>query len=169
MFSLAPVLIIAIALAGLVFGEDAARGRIVEQMSGLIGSEGARAIEVMIQQAGQREGAGLTATLVGFATLLLGATGVFAELQDSLNTVWRVSPARGQGLLRLVRDRFLSFAMVLGIAFLLLVSMVLSAMVAAMGRMGDTGLGEGTLHALEFSGSSPTRPSPGATCGSAPR
>ena len=131
-FSLAPILVISIAVAGLVFGQEAAEGRIVGQISGLIGQESAEALQAMIAAA-RKPSAGILATVLGVATLVLGATGVFGELQDSLNTVWGVKPRPGRGLLGLLKSRFVSFAMVLGTGFLLLVALVVSAAIAALG------------------------------------
>jgi membrane protein len=131
-FSLAPILVIAIAVAGLVFGQEAAEGQIVGQISGLIGQTSAEALEAMIAAA-RKPSTGITATVLGIATLIFGATGVFGELQDSLNTVWGVKPKPGRGLLRMLKSRFVSFTMVLGVGFLLLVSLVVSAAIAAIG------------------------------------
>jgi membrane protein len=149
-FSIAPLLVIAIAVAGLVFGEEAAQGQIVSQVRGLIGDEGAAALQSMIEKAGRRPDAGIAATLIGIGTLLFGASGVFGELQDSLNTIWGVKPRPGRGLFGLLKDRFLSFAMVFGIAFLLLVSLVISAALAALGKVGGAFIAEGPLHVLNF-------------------
>ncbi|MDZ4871729.1 MAG: hypothetical protein CLLPBCKN_001117 [Chroococcidiopsis cubana SAG 39.79] len=125
-FSLAPMLIIAIAIAGAVFGEEAARGEIVTQIQGLVGRDGAQFIETAIEGASKPK-AGTIASLISIAVLLFGASGLFAQLQDSLNTIWEVQPKPGRGLIGILRDRFLSFTMVLGVGFLLLVSLVLSA------------------------------------------
>mgnify|MGYP002777906972 CR=1 FL=1 len=125
-FSLAPMLIIAIAIAGAVFGEEAARGEIVAQIQGLVGRDGAQFIETAIEGASKPR-AGTIASLISIAVLLFGASGLFAQLQDSLNTIWEVQPKPGRGLIGILRDRFLSFTMVLGVGFLLLVSLVLSA------------------------------------------
>ena len=125
-FSLAPMLIIAIAIAGAVFGEEAARGEIVTQIQGLVGRDGAQFIETAIEGASKPR-AGTIASLISIAILLFGASGLFAQLQDSLNTIWEVQPKPGRGLIGILRDRFLSFTMVLGVGFLLLVSLVLSA------------------------------------------
>lgn len=130
-FSLPPVLLIVIALAGFIFGEDAARGRIVEEIQGLIGRSGAEGVETMIRNAYQPE-TGMIATIIGIVTLLVASTGVFAELQDALNTVWNVKPAEGRGVLDILRVRLFSFVMILGIGFLLLVSLVLSAGLSAL-------------------------------------
>ncbi len=125
LFSLAPVLVIAAGIAGVAFGEDAARGQIVQQMQGLIGREGAEAVQAVLRQA--NHGQGLAATVLGVITLLVGATGAFVELQDALNTIWGVVPKPGHAVLDLLKIRLLSFLMVLVIGFLLLVSLVLSA------------------------------------------
>lgn len=130
-FSLPPVLLIVIALAGFIFGEDAARGRIVEEIQGLIGRSGAEGVETMIRNAYKPE-AGIIATIVGVVTLIIASTGVFAELQDALNTVWNVKPAEGRGILDILRVRLFSFIMIVGIGFLLLVSLVVSAGISAL-------------------------------------
>jgi membrane protein len=132
--SLAPLLIVVIAVAGLVWGEEAVRGAIAVQMRGLIGADGAKVIETVIANARDPE-LGTLAAILGTMVLVFGATGVFAELQDSLNKIWHVEPKAGAGLRGMLRQRFLSFAMVLGIAFLLLVSLVLSAALSALGRV----------------------------------
>ena len=135
-FSLAPLLVVIIAVAGFFFGEDAARGRIVEQLTGTLGREGAQLVQTMIQKASEPK-AGIIATVIGLATLLLGATGVLMELHDALDTIWKVIPRKGRGWKGTVRDRVLSFGVILAFGFLLLVSLVLSAGLAAMGdRLG---------------------------------
>jgi len=130
-FSAAPLLIIVVGIAGLVFGQDAAEGRIVHEIDGLVGREGATFIQTLLQNS-RRENDGVIAAIVGFVTLIVGATGAFIELQDALNTVWGVKPKPGRGIKGMLRDRLLSFAMVLGIGFLLLVLLVLSAAIAAL-------------------------------------
>ncbi len=129
-FSLAPLLVISLAVAGFVFGDDAARDHLTAQFRALIGDDGAAAIRVVIDHTRQ-QGAGVLATVIGVATLLVGATGVFGELQDSLNTIWKVQTKPGRTMRSMVRSRLLSFAMVFGTGFLLLVSLVLSAGLAA--------------------------------------
>ena len=131
--SIAPLLLIVIGIAGLVFGEEAARGQIVGQLQALVGDDGARAIQDMLAHA-RRPASGLIATIVGVVTLLAGASGVFGQLQDALNTIWEVAPRPGRGWRGLVRDRFLSLTMVLGTGFLLLVSLLVSAGVSAAGE-----------------------------------
>jgi membrane protein len=149
-FSLAPLLIIVISIAGFFFGDEAARGEIVGQFQGLVGEEGGKAIQTMIENAGREKGSGVVATMISVVTLLFGASGVFGELQDSLNTIWGVKPKPGRGILGMLKDRFVSFTMVLGIAFLLLVSLVLSAAIAAMGTVFGGSDSEGLLHILNF-------------------
>lgn len=133
LFSLAPLLVVAIGVAGLVFGHEAARGELVAQFEGLIGRAGAEAVEGVVAAAGGPGASGLAASL-GFLMLLIGASGVFGELQAAMNTIWGVAPRPGAGWKVFLRRRFVSFAMVLGTGFLLLVSLVLSATVAATSR-----------------------------------
>jgi membrane protein len=132
-FSIAPTVIIAIAIAGALFGESAARGEIHHQLQGLLGDAGAKVIEDMVDSAA-KPGRGLVATLVGVAVLLFAATGVFAELQSALNAFWKARPHHGSGVVAFIRTRVVSFAMVLGIGFLLLVSLVVSAVLSALGH-----------------------------------
>lgn len=129
--SLAPLLVIAVAVAGFVFGEDAARGQVVEQFRGMVGQSGAEAIQSLLEHANKPE-TGILATVIGVAMLLFGASGVFGELQDALNTVWDVKPKPGRGIREIISDRFLTFAMVLCVGFLLLVSLVLSTALTAL-------------------------------------
>jgi membrane protein len=133
LFSLAPLLIIAIGIAGLVFGEDAAQGRIMGEVQGMIGPRGAAFLQEMLA-ASREPSQSVTATVVGVAVLLFGATGVFGQLQDAMNTIWEVHQRPGRGWRGIATDRFLSFAMVLGTGFLLLVSLALSAAFAAIGE-----------------------------------
>lgn len=130
-FSVAPLLIIAIAIAGSIFGEDAARGQIVTQIQGLVGKDGAEVIETAIKNSRQPEANSL-ASLISIVILLFGASGVFAQLQDALNTIWNVKVKPQKGVVNFIRKRLLSFSAVLGIGFLLLVSLVVSASLAAL-------------------------------------
>ncbi|MBX6322245.1 MAG: YihY/virulence factor BrkB family protein [Rhodospirillaceae bacterium] len=136
LFSLAPVLVIVIAVAGMVFGREAAQGAIVNELADLLGADGARAVEAMIASAGQT-GSGVLAAIVGIVAFLLGATTAFIELQESLNTIWRAPPAWGSIVLTLLRDRLLSLAVVLGLGFLLLVSLVIGAGITAFAQLID--------------------------------
>lgn len=131
-FSLAPLLLIAVAVAGLVFGEAAARDRIVGEIGALIGTQGAEAIQGLIASASEPK-EGVIATVVGVAALLFGASGAFSQLQDSLNAIWEVRRKPRSGIVGAIGKRFTSFSMVLVIAFLLLVSLVLSAALSALG------------------------------------
>ncbi|WP_375467562.1 YihY/virulence factor BrkB family protein [uncultured Nostoc sp.] len=130
-FSIAPLLIIVIAIAGVVFGEEAARGQIVGQIQDLVGKDGAQFIQTAIQNANKPQ-TGAMASIISVVVLLVGATGLFTELQDSLNTIWEVKAKPGRGVNNMIRLRFLSFAMVIGIGFLLLVSLVISSGLAAL-------------------------------------
>ena len=132
LFSIAPLLLIVISLAGLVFGEAAARGEIIGQLQGLMGADGARAVEALLRSV-NKPTEGIIATAAGIFALLIGATGVFGELQNDLDRIWRAPPPEGGGLWQLVHGRLLSFGLVLGLAFLLIVSLVLSAVVSALG------------------------------------
>jgi membrane protein len=130
-FSIAPLLIIVIGVAGLIFGEDAAREDVVSEIEGTVGKPVAVAIQQMLANSsgtGQSTGA----TIIGIVTLLFGAAGVFGQLQDALNTVWKVEPKPGRGIWGIVRDRFVPLTMVLGTGFLLLVSLVISAGLSAL-------------------------------------
>jgi membrane protein len=133
LLSLSPLLVLAVAVAGLVFGEEAARGQIAHQLQQVFGPEAGDAIQTMIAHAKQ-PGSGVMGTIAGVVVLLFGASGVFGELQDSLNTIWEVAPKPGRGVLGIVKDRFFSFTMVVGVAFLLLVSLVVSAGLSALGQ-----------------------------------
>ncbi|MCW5658025.1 MAG: YihY/virulence factor BrkB family protein [Burkholderiaceae bacterium] len=144
-FSLAPMLLIVVSVTGLVFGEEAARGEVFEQIAGLVGTESARAIEQMLNSLREPE-RGVLGTVVGVVTLLIGATTVFGELQDDLDRIWRAPAREGtSGLWGLLRARLLSFGMILGIAFLLMVSLVLSAAIAALGKWWGGVFGEWEL------------------------
>jgi membrane protein len=133
MLSLAPLVVVVMAVAGLIFGREAAQGELVSQMRGLAGDQGAEVIQTLLANAYQEPGAGVLATVLGVAVLLFGAAGVFAELQDGLNTIWSVPPRPSGTIWAMVKARFLSFSMVLGVAFLLIVSLVVSAALAAVG------------------------------------
>jgi membrane protein len=137
LFSMAPVMIIAVAVAGSLFGQEAARGEIVAQLEGLIGSEAAEAVQDAVARSRPEE-AGLLPTLTGIFALIVGATTVFAQMQISLNSIWGVA-ARPEksGILIFLRNRVLSFAMVLSIGFILLVSLVLNVLVRAVIRYSE--------------------------------
>jgi len=134
--SVAPMFLIAIAIAGAVFGEEAATGALSDQLRGLVGDAGAEVARTAVEHADKPK-AGTIATIIGVVTLLFGASGVFGELQGALNAVWNVKPKPDRGIWGTVRDRFLSFGMVLVVGFLLLVSLVLSTAMAAVGKYAD--------------------------------
>jgi membrane protein len=141
-FALSPLLVLAIGLAGLVFGQEQVQAHVMNQVHGVIGEQGGQAIGAMVTHA-HGVGSGIVAATVGIVLLLFGAGGLFGSLQDALNTIWGVEPKSGRGIWGIIRDRFLSFSMVLGCGFLLLVSLLVSAALAAlMQLLGDwqTGL-----------------------------
>jgi len=151
MLSLAPLLVIITAVAGLVFGPDAAEGRLTDEMAGLVGPAGAEVVRTLLASSYLESGSGVLATVLGVLMLLFGATGVFAELQDALNMIWQVPPQKRSGVLVMIRDRFLSFGMVLGIAFLLLVSLVISAVLSGLSRWaGGLGVNWAVFQAIHF-------------------
>jgi membrane protein len=133
LLSLAPMLILAIALAGLFLGEEAARNQIATQVMKVTGEEAGRGIQQVILHADKPGTTGLS-SVIGGVVLLFGASGVFGELQAALNTIWHVEPRPGRGFWGVVRDRFTSFTMVLSVAFVLLVSLLLSTLLSALGN-----------------------------------
>jgi membrane protein len=130
-FSLAPLLVLVIAIAGLVLGRAAAEGELVGQIAGVIGPTGAQAVQDMIARASGPQ-AGILATVVSLTVMTIGATGVFGQLQHSLNKIWNAPPTTRSGLSSHIRKRVMAFGMILGIGFLLLVSLALSAVLAAL-------------------------------------
>jgi membrane protein len=136
-FALAPLMLLAIAIAGFVFGEEAARGELLKQLESMIGKDAGGLLQTMIASASQPT-SGWWATVVGITILLVGATGVFAELQDQLNTIWKVQVRPGRLVFSFVRDRLMSFAMVLVVGVLLIASLVGSTAVSVVvGRITD--------------------------------
>jgi len=131
-FSLAPMLLAAIAVAGLAFGREAAQGAIVAELGGMIGNNEASFLETMIASAGN-VGSGIIGMTVGVVTFILLVTGAVVELQDNLNIIWKAKPPASYGVLDFVRTRLVSFALVLGIGFLLLVSLVIDTGLTAVG------------------------------------
>jgi membrane protein len=139
-FSIAPLLVISIGVAGLVFGKDVASHQIISQVEDLVGREGADAVATMVESA-SKTGSGV-GTALGVLMLVVGASFLFGALQDALDTIWEVQPKPGRGIAGYLRDNLLSMSMVFGVAFLLLVSLVISAGLAAVGSMiggGKTG------------------------------
>jgi membrane protein len=139
-FSLAPMLVIVIAVAGFFFGQDAAQGEIVAQLQGMVGATAASAVESLLKSASE-PGQGIIAATIGIFTLMLGATAVFGELQSALDRIWKIPSTRKSGIRNLVLKRLLSFGMVLGLGFMLLISLILSAALAAFGKWWGNMLG----------------------------
>lgn len=149
-FSIGPLLVITVGVVGLAFGHDAVRHQIEGQLESMLGQNSAKTIESMMSA--HKYGTSLITTIVGIVALLVGAGGVFGQLQDSLNTIWEVKAKPGTGIWGFVRNRFLSFTMVLGIGFLLLVSMALTTFLTAVsGSIGSKlPISEALLHILNF-------------------
>jgi membrane protein len=133
MFSIAPLVVIVLTISGLAFGEQTVSDAMDSQLRDLLGESGAEVVEDMVKAA-RKPSRGIIATMIGLVALLFGASGVFGQLQDALNTIWEVKPKPGRGLWGLLKDRFISFAMVLGTGFLLLVSLMLSAALAVIDK-----------------------------------
>jgi membrane protein len=132
-FSLGPVLVLSIQIAALCFGEQAARGELAGQLSQLVGADGAQAVEAMLAHA-RKPASGALPSILGLIVLLFGATGAFVELQSALDSIWKAAARPAAGIRGFVVNRLLSFAMVLSIGFLLLVSLVLSTVLTALGQ-----------------------------------
>jgi membrane protein len=144
-FSLGPLMLVAISIAGLVFSGEAVRGEVVGQLRGLLGENGAKAIESMLAGA-DRPTEGVVATVIGLGTLLFAAIGVVVQLKDALNTVWDVKPSGSSGIWSFVCTYVISLAAVLAVGFLLLMSLLLTAALAAVGKFIAPYLPEGILH-----------------------
>ena len=151
LLSLAPMLVVAVSIAGLIFGEDAARGQIAGQLNGLLGPTGADTVQSILAHA-KTPSSGIIGAVVGIALAVFGASGVFGELQTSLDQIWHVESKPGRGVKGFLRDRVFSFTLVMGVAFLLLVSLVLSAALAAIGTYFSHTLpgGEAVWHVLNL-------------------
>jgi membrane protein len=130
-FSLAPILVIAISVASIFYERSQVQGLVVEQIQALAGSEGGELILTMLE-ASSNLGSNVIATVMGVVLLIFGATGFFGQLQDAMNVMWEVKPKEGRGIMGLIKDRFFSFTMVLGVALLLLISLVVSAALGAV-------------------------------------
>jgi len=144
LLSIAPLIILAVAVAGLAFGQDAAREHIGGQLAGVVGGGAAGAIQAIAANA-KAPGTGILSLVVGIIVLLFGASGVFGELQSALNTVWDVAPKPGRGIWGVVKDRFFSFTLVVGVAFLLLVSLIVSAALTWVGQIFASSLPGGAF------------------------
>ena len=151
LFALAPILVVVIAVGGMAFGPEAVRGEIVAQIQDLVGRDGALAVQAILEGAAKSRWS-IPATIIGAVTFFLGATGAFLELQDDLDAIWRVKPrSRGNFLRDLLMQRIISFGLVLGFAFLLLTSLVVSAALAAVHTyIGSAFPGVGELWAAGY-------------------
>jgi membrane protein len=151
-FSLAPLLLIAIAVAGFIFGKEAATTGITDELSRVMGPTAAKSIQEMVASAGKSKEGGTIATILGVVMLLFGASGVFGQLKDALNTIWNVEAKKSAGIIGFIRERFLSMAMVMGVAFLLLVSLILDAGITLMNDYIDRLMPGGSIlvHALQL-------------------
>jgi membrane protein len=149
--SFAPLLVLITAVIAVVFGQESAQHELVHVARQWIGDKGAETVESLLKNA-QKPASGIVATLIAFATLLFGASGVFSELHDALNLIWEVPPKTDGGVLALIKDKLFSFGMVLSVGFLLLISLVLSAALAYIGRYfgGIVPLPAPVLEALNF-------------------
>jgi membrane protein len=152
LFSMAPLLLIAIAVAGLVFGREVSQNQIIGVIEDLVGVQSARAIQAIIEIASQRPDSGFFASAIGMIFLLLGAGGVVGQLQNSLNAIWRVVPKTGRGIMGFLQDRLVSYSMVLSVGFLLLVSLVISAVLTAVSGIvgGFLPISAATAHILDL-------------------
>jgi membrane protein len=148
-FSLGPIIVIAIAVAGFFFGREAVSGQVAASIKDMLGDTGAKAVEAMLADAG-RPREGMLATLLGIGTLLFAAIGVVIQLKDALNTVWEVGELPGHGVWHFIRSYVVSLAAVLALGFLLLVSLVVTAMLAAIGKFAVPYLQEWVLHLLSI-------------------
>jgi len=147
LFSLAPVLVLAIAIAGLAIGHDHAQRLLLSELAGLLGPTGAQGVKSVLDATSTHKD-GLIATVAGLATLAVGATTVFAELRRDLDRIWHCRPGNGSGIAATVRARFLSFGMVVAIGFLLLVSLVVSAALSFLGGLLD--VSAALMRSIEF-------------------
>ena len=146
-FSIGPLLLLAISIASFFMERTAVQDQIVGTVSGVVGKEGGDVISQTIENA-DKGGGNVIATVIGIGVLLFGASGVFGQLKDALNTIWEVQPKPGRGILATIKDRFFSFTMVLGTGFLLLVSLVVNAAIAALGEALERFLPAGGLWAF---------------------
>ena len=149
-FSIGPLLLIAVAMAGIFLGQEAAQGRVSAELGKVFGSQMAKALETMIEAAAKPK-SGTAATIIGVIMLLIGASGLFAQLKDALNTIWNVEKRAASGIKAFIKERFLSMAMVLGIGFLLLITLVFDAAISAMGPMLERLVGgEAIMHVIQL-------------------
>jgi membrane protein len=148
-FSLGPIIVIAIAVAGFFFGREAVTGQVASSIKDMLGDTGAKAVQAMLSDAG-RPREGLVATILGLGALLFAAIGVVVQLKDALNTVWEVDETPGSGVWHFVRSYVVSLAAVLALGFLLMVSLLVTAALAALGKFAAPNGQEGLLHFISI-------------------
>src|SRR5882762_5147129 len=146
-FSLGPIIVIAIAIAGFFFGREAVSGQVASSISDMLGDTGAKAVEAMLADAG-RPREGIVATLLGVAAVVFAAIGVVVQLKDALNTVWEVEETPGHGAWQFIRNYVISLAAVLGLGFLLMVSLLVTAGLAAFGKYAAPHMQEWLFHLI---------------------
>jgi membrane protein len=149
LFSLAPMLLIIISLGGIFFGREAVQGQIYGQIDGLIGSDAAKQVQDILKNA-QRSGQSTWAAVVGVVTLLIGATGTFAEMQDAINFIWGLKPKPKVGIVKYLLTRFLSFSLIISLGFLLLVSLVVNAVLNAFSQKVELLFSDATVYIFWF-------------------
>jgi membrane protein len=152
LFSIAPLLVISIAIAGIFFGEEASQGRVVETIGGLVGTDAAQGISEMIQGASRKKGQGVVGLVGGIIALLVGASGVFAHLRKVLDRIWGVEVPKTRGILAKIKQKLWSLGLVLSVGFVLVVSLLVSAALAAVGTWMESllPLVPWVWHALNF-------------------
>ena len=149
MLSLAPLLVLAVKAVGRIFSEEAARAQVRNYLTDLMGSQASETVDKMIGPL-TRPGSGLIATTISVVVLIVSASGVFGELQDSLNTIWEVKPKPNRGVFGIIRDRFLSFVLVIGVCFLLMVSLVITTALAGLTSHLVGNHSAGAWHLINF-------------------
>jgi membrane protein len=145
LFSLAPMLLIIISLGGIFFGREAVQGQVYEQIKGLIGSDAAKQVQEILKNA-QRSGQSTWAAVVGVITLLIGATGTFAEIQDAINFIWGLKAKPKNGITKYLMTRFLSFSLIVSLGFLLLVSLVVNAVLNTFSQKVELLFSDATIY-----------------------
>jgi len=144
LLSMAPLVILSVAISGVVLGEDAARARIVHEIGSFIGPQAAGALDAVVESA-SKSNSGTLSSIIGLIVLVVGASGVFGELQYALDTIWGVKPKPQRGVMGIIKDRLFSFSMVIGVAFVLLVSLIISAVLSGVGSFMSDALPGGAL------------------------
>jgi membrane protein len=144
LLSMAPLVVLSISIAGFVLGEDAARQQLVNEVGALVGPQAGEALNAVVASA-HKSDSGVISSIIGVVVLLVGASGVFGELQYALNTIWGVKAKPNRGILAMAKERLFSFSLVVGVAFVLLVSLIVSAVLSGMGRFMEDALPGGAV------------------------